>query len=163
MTKLLDVGNKDPALDGQYKYQNVKRWYKKVPGQDIFKLDKIFFPINQGLVHWVCAVAYMSEKRIQMYDSMGADGMHYLQSIFQYIKDEHEDKKKSPLPDEDQWQIIPTQRDTPGQKNGYDCGVFTCMFADFLSKNCPLAFSQEHITICRERIVLSIMNGTAIM
>jgi sentrin-specific protease 1 len=46
---------------------------------------------------------------------------------------------------------------------GYDCGVFTCMFADFLSKDCPLVFAQEHITQCRERIVLSIMNGKAIM
>jgi hypothetical protein len=41
--------------------------------------------------------------------------------------------------------------------------VFTCMFADFLSKDCPLVFAQEHITQCRERIVLSIMNGKAIM
>ena len=46
---------------------------------------------------------------------------------------------------------------------GYDCGVFTCMFADFLSKDCPLVFSQEDINQCRERIVLSIMNGRAIM
>jgi sentrin-specific protease 1 len=89
--------------------------------------------------------------------------MSYLQSIFQYIKDEHEDKMKSPLPEADQWLLIPTQRDTPGQRNGYDCGVFTCMFAYFLSKKCPLVFSQEYITICRERIVLSIMTGTVII
>jgi sentrin-specific protease 1 len=163
-TKLLDEGNKDPIRDGKYDYKNVQNWSKKVPGQDIFKLDKVFFPINQGRVHWVCAVAYMSEKRIQMYDSMGAGGVHYLQSIFQYIKDEHNDKMESPLPDEDQWQIIPTKSGTPLQRNGYDCGVFTCMFADFLSINCPLDYlTQEHITICRERIVLSILNGTAIM
>jgi Ulp1 family protease len=90
-----------------------------------------------------------------MYDSMGEDGMHYLQSIFQYIKDEHKDKKKSSMPDGDQWQIIPTQRDTPRQRNGYDCGVFTCMFAYFLSKNQPLTFSQEHIALYREQIALS--------
>ena len=46
---------------------------------------------------------------------------------------------------------------------GYDCGVFTCMFADFLSKDTPLVFTQEHINQCRERIALSIMNGKAIM
>lgn len=46
---------------------------------------------------------------------------------------------------------------------GYDCGVFTCMFADFLSKDTPLLFTQEHINQCRERIALSIMNGKAIM
>lgn len=63
MTKLLNEGN--PAMEGQYEYRNVKRWSKKVPGKDIFNLDKIFFPINQGRMHWVCAVAFMQEKRIQ--------------------------------------------------------------------------------------------------
>jgi Ulp1 family protease len=32
MTKLLDEGNVNPALDGTYCYNNVKRWSKKVPG-----------------------------------------------------------------------------------------------------------------------------------
>jgi sentrin-specific protease 1 len=46
---------------------------------------------------------------------------------------------------------------------GYDCGVFTCMFADFLSKDCPLVFDQEHISQCRERIALAILKGQAIV
>jgi hypothetical protein len=46
---------------------------------------------------------------------------------------------------------------------GFDCGVFTCMFADFISKDCPLVFGQNHVTQCRERIALSILNGQAIM
>jgi hypothetical protein len=46
---------------------------------------------------------------------------------------------------------------------GFDCGVFTCMFADFISKDCPLVFGQSHVTQCRERIALSILNGQAIM
>jgi hypothetical protein len=37
------------------------------------------------------------------------------------------------------------------------------MFADFLSKDCPLVFGQSHVTLCRERIAVSIMNGQAIM
>lgn len=46
---------------------------------------------------------------------------------------------------------------------GYDCGVFTCMFADFLSKDCPLMFTQHHVDQCRQRIALSIMSGQAIL
>lgn len=46
---------------------------------------------------------------------------------------------------------------------GYDCGVFTCMFADFISKDCPLLFEQEHISQCRERIALAILRGQAIV
>ena len=45
---------------------------------------------------------------------------------------------------------------------GYDCGVFTCMFADFISKDCQLLFNQDHIGQCRQRIALSIMNNCAI-
>lgn len=32
MTKLLNEGHTNPALDGKYEYKNVKRWSKKVPG-----------------------------------------------------------------------------------------------------------------------------------
>jgi sentrin-specific protease 1 len=161
-------------------------------------------------MHWVCAVIYMQQKRIQFYDSMGDSGRLYLGALFQYIKDEHQDKKGVPLGHQDQWELITCTRDTPRQLNGtmrsfrcfavpcflvrlryvsvvcsllrhvltsnpttlcflftpgagFDCGVFTCMFADFLSKDCPLVFGQSHVTQCRERIALSILNGQAVM
>jgi Ulp1 protease family, C-terminal catalytic domain len=38
MTKLLDEGNVNPALDGKYCYNNVKRWSKKVPGTCLLEL-----------------------------------------------------------------------------------------------------------------------------
>ena len=41
ITKLLDEA-------GGYNYKNVKRWSRKVPGKDIFALDKIFFPGERG-------------------------------------------------------------------------------------------------------------------
>jgi sentrin-specific protease 1 len=161
-------------------------------GKSIFNLDKIFFPINLNNEHWVCAVAFMHKKRIQFYDSQGGDGIHYLEILFRYIKDEYLDKNGVPLPDQDDWELVPCAPDTPHQRNGmyndatflfvpsrtptyfnvrlspplapgYDCGVFTCMFADFLAKDCPLVFNQSHITQCREHIAVSIMNGQAIM
>lgn len=45
---------------------------------------------------------------------------------------------------------------------GFDCGVFTCMFADFVTKDCEPVFNQTHITQCRQRIALSIMKNCAI-
>jgi Ulp1 protease family, C-terminal catalytic domain len=122
LTKLLNIGN--ATRDGVYEYSNVKRWSKKVPGKDIFALDKIVFPVNMDNMHWICAVAFMQEKRIQIYDSMGSSGKTYLEAIFNYLKDEHMDKKKKPLPDQDQWELISTTRDTPQQRNGtYECVV----------------------------------------
>lgn len=161
ITKLLNEGN--TSCDGKYEYRNVKRWSKKVPGKDIFDLDKILFPINMGNMHWICAAIFMKKKRIEIFDSMGSDGNRYLDALFNYIQDEHMDKKKKILPDADAWELVPTQRGTPRQTNGHDCGVFTCMFADFLSKDTALLFNQDHIDQCRERIALSIMKGKAIM
>ena len=159
----MDHGNENPAIEGQYEYRNVKLWSKRVHGKDIFDLDKIFFPINQDQMHWLCVVVFMVEKRIQVYDSIGPDGgQHYLDSIFQYLKDEHLDKKKCPLPDLDQWELVTCTTNTPDQRNGFDCGVFLCMYIDLLLLNLPLVFSQEHITKYRNRIALSILLQTVI-
>jgi sentrin-specific protease 1 len=86
-------------------------------------------------MHWVCAVIFMQEKRIQFFDSMGDDGMMYLESLFEYVKDEHQDKKGSPLPDQDQWRLVRCTRDTPRQLNGtslFSHGCFACLFCLFL-------------------------------
>ena len=118
ITKLLNEGHADPTMNGKYEYRQVKRWSKNVPGKDLFALEKIFFPINQGNSHWICAVAFMAEKRIQMFDSLGGSGRPYLEAIFQYLKDDHKDKKKCEMPDQDEWELVVTQPDTPNQQNG---------------------------------------------
>jgi hypothetical protein len=47
---------------------------------------------------------------------------------------------------------------------GFDCGVFTCFVADFLSINCSLTFNQADVTRNgRERILLAILNGRALI
>jgi hypothetical protein len=118
ITKLLNEGNANPAIDGTYEYRNVKRWSKNVPGKDIFGLDKIVFPINMGGMHWICGTIFMKDKKIEIFDSMGSGGQRYLQALFQYVQDEHQDKKKCPLPDVDMWMLVPTRGDTPRQRNG---------------------------------------------
>jgi sentrin-specific protease 1 len=157
-TKLLDEG-----ATNTYRYSNVKRWSKKVPGKDIFQLDKIFFVCNISGMHWTCVCAFMKEKRIQFYDSMGGSGHDYVEGVFQYFQDEWKSKHGGELPDADQWEVIgETPMGTPKQRNGYDCGVFTCMFCDFLSMDRALTFTQQHVDQCRDRIALSIMKGIAI-
>jgi sentrin-specific protease 1 len=92
---------------------------RTIPGKDIFALDKIFVPINKGMSHWVCAVIYMQEKRIQFYDSLGADGKDYLRHLLRYLKDDHKDKKNVPLPDPKSWKLVSCDRETtPQQPNG---------------------------------------------
>lgn len=165
-----------PGKDGQYQYTNVKRWSKKVKGmffsglngfgcshslaclgKDVFALDKVFFPVNQGNAHWTLAVAFVQERRLQFYDSMGGGGRQYLQDLERYFKDEFKDKKKTE--DTRKWTLVPCTEDTPRQRNVVDCGVFICIFAEFLSRDRPLTFSQDDIYICRNRIAHSLLTG----
>merc|ERR1711957_59358 len=158
---MFDEKNNNSRLRGKYNYKNVKRWGKKVPGKDIFNLKYIVCPINLDNVHWTSAVIFMEEKRIQYYDSLGGAGIPKLEGLFQYLKDEHRSKKGTAL-EAGEWKLVPCTSSTPRQSNGVDCGVFTCMFCDFISKDCPLVFNQEHIAQCRERIALSILKNCAI-
>jgi hypothetical protein len=52
----------------------------------------------------------MEERRIQYYDSLGegggnGKGKYYVKHVFSYIKDEYEDKKGEPLPNEKKWKL----------------------------------------------------------
>ena len=83
--------------------------------------------------------------------------MEFVRGLFQYLKDEWKDKKMGgDFPNADEWQLISTTGETPMQHNGFDCGVFTCIFADFISMGYDVAFNQEHINKCRNLIALSI-------
>jgi len=157
-TKLFDEG-----ASNEYTYENVKEWSKKVPGNDIFALDKILFPCNVLKIHWTCVVIFMQEKRIQFYDSMRGDGYHYSEGLLRYLKDEWAAMKGGELPDADKWSIVGAKTGVPRQTNGYDCGVFTCMFADFLSINRPLSFDQTHMDQCRHHILLSILDDEVVI
>ena len=158
MTKLLYEG--DP---NQYNYSNVQRWRKYVPGGDIFALDKIIIPVNQGNSHWGCAVIYVQQKKIQFYDSMQVRGDHYLNALLRYMNDEwRHNHHGEDLPSLLEWSLVCTTLDTPTQDNGSDCGVYTCMFADLLSLDQPLLLNPEDMTQCRQRIALSILRGSAI-
>jgi sentrin-specific protease 1 len=185
---LFDEKNNNAALRGKYAYKNVKRWSKKVPGKDVFNLKYIFCPINVDNMHWTSAVIFMEEKKIQYFDSMGGTEMNKLEGLLEYLKDEWRAKKGGEM-DVSGWRLVRCTPDTPQQKNGelvccldccdellheltlfvlfgitlgYDCGVFTCMFSDFISNDCPLVFDQRHVNQCRERIALSIMKNCAI-
>lgn len=45
---------------------------------------------------------------------------------------------------------------------GFDCGVFTCLFADYVSLNRELEFGQEEATCYRRQLVLAIIGETTI-
>jgi Ulp1 family protease len=55
-----------------------------------------------------------------------------------------------------------TPQNIPHQDNDYDCGVFTCLFADYISRDEPFDFKNHHMTYFRERIAYEIITKSLI-
>ncbi|KAG1146077.1 hypothetical protein G6F37_004969 [Rhizopus arrhizus] len=133
-------------------YAKVRRWTKRV---DIFSKDILFVPINKSY-HWVLGVIDMKNKRISIYDSLHGKDEFTLTLLLSYLEEEHLDKKKV-LYDTSEW-IIESPSNIPAQGNAYDCGVFTCTFAERISRQAPLDFSQKDMNTIRRKMVVNILN-----
>ena len=157
---MLDEKNDNPKLRGKYNYKNVKRWGRKVPGKDIFNLKYIFIPINLDNMHWTSAVIFMEEKKIQYFDSMGATDRIKLRALLQYLQDEYKAKKGGELKPKE-WTLVGCSKSTPRQRNGFDCGVFTCLFGYFVLKRGSGNFTFDPIfsDCMREWIAHVILNN----
>ena len=94
---------------------------------------------------------------------MGGDGTIFTNGLLRYLKDVWRLKHQNDSPNEHAWKIIKCKDGVvPQQSNSFDCGVFTCMFADFLSINQPLNFGQSEASAYWDRIALSIITSTPI-
>lgn len=133
-------------------HQVLKRWTRKV---DIFANDFIFIPVHLG-VHWCLAVIDFKNKKINYYDSMGGKNMDCIQKLKTYIQEESVDKKKMKY-DMSDW-TLEVVKEIPQQGNGSDCGMFTCKYAEYISRNAKINFSQAHMPYFRRRMVYEILS-----
>lgn len=89
--------------------------------------------------------------------------VRYLKALLKYVVDDAMDKQKFVI-NPDEWTLeaaIDSVPDLPQQQNGVDCGMFTIMFADFLSDDLPLSkFDQCDILGYRRKVVARILNGS---
>lgn len=139
-------------------HAGVRRWTRKV---DIFSFDLIPIPVHVGGIHWCMAIIRMTEKIIRYYDSMGNPNQPVLDALERYLIEEAKDKKKITL-DTSDW-IKQSVTDCPRQMNGSDCGVFSCMFAEHLTRGSQIGFGQSDMPYFREKMVLEISTGELLM
>jgi len=145
---------------GSYDYESVRRWTApgrlKAIGQtrkSILDCEKIIIPVNQSNVHWVLAVIDLKNKRFEYFDSLYGEDDACLDFLSQYLMDEFKNKRNEERPDILEWpKVYP--KSIPKQVNGYDCGVFLILFADYLSKSAKLDFSQKNIENFRVKLAL---------
>jgi Ulp1 family protease len=105
----------------------------------------------------MCAVIYMEQMKIKYYNSLCFDivtrhgYMHKvklqedtLQVLRDYLQNKHMKEKHIDLLYD--WKLYTMcnvlQHDTT---NTTDCGVFVCMYCDFILNDCSLYFNQEDI------------------
>ncbi|KTF75218.1 hypothetical protein cypCar_00023503 [Cyprinus carpio] len=132
----------------------VRRWTKAV---DLFLYDIILVPLHLG-VHWSLAVVDFKFKSVQSYDSMGQRHDDICNMILLYLKEEFKVKKGKDL-DTLKWTLSSLRpSEIPQQKNGSDCGVFVCKYADYISRGRNLTFRQNHMPYFRKAMIWEILN-----
>uniref|UniRef100_A0A8C3KB11 SUMO specific peptidase 2 n=1 Tax=Calidris pygmaea TaxID=425635 RepID=A0A8C3KB11_9CHAR len=134
-------------------YKAVRRWTRNV---DLFKQDIILVPVHLRL-HWTLAVIDVREKVIKHFDSMGQKG-DAICKIFKYLQEESREKRNVEL-NISEWTIRSMgAHEIPQQLNGSDCGVFTCKYADYISQDKPMNFTQTHMPYFRRKMVWEIIH-----
>lgn len=134
-------------------YQSVRRWSRK---KDIFACKKMLVPIHLGN-HWCLVCVNFVAKTIKYYDSLGGSNRRCIDVIMMYLREEHKNKKDKEF-NQSGWQLL-NATDCPKQENSYDCGVFTCINAEYLARDAKLDFTQKDMPKLRHRICYEILNN----
>lgn len=148
--------------DGKgYNYKAVQRWTtrKKI---NLFSYDRFIVPMNIGRNHWALGLVDISNKRIRYYDSLAAGTVHtaFSEYMVRYLEDEFKDKHQGEACPEFSKEFLIEPVDPPQQRNGFDCGVFTCMNAECLASGRDwIDFDQSSISNMRKKILIQIMRG----
>lgn len=135
-------------------YRAVRRWTKAV---NLFAKQLILVPIHQG-VHWSLVVTDLREKSLVYLDSRGHKRGDVLQLMFHYLQDESQARRNVELNPLEWKQYSMAAEEIPQQGNGSDCGMFTCKYADYISRGQPLTFSQQHMPLFRKKMVWEILH-----
>ena len=134
-------------------HMGVRRWTKKV---DIFSYSLLLIPIHLGM-HLCLATVDMEKKTIVYYNSMGGDNLKCLAALDKYLKDEHKEKKGSTMDDSGWTRKI--AMDILQQMNGSNCGMFTCKFAEYISRRAKISFREKDIPYFRQRMIYEIVTN----
>ncbi|XP_058518167.1 sentrin-specific protease 2 isoform X2 [Ochotona princeps] len=135
-------------------YQAVKRWTK---GVNLFEQELILVPIHRK-VHWSLVVMDLRKKCLKYLDSMGQKGHRICEILLQYLQDESKTKRNIDLNLLEWSHYSMKPHEIPQQLNGSDCGMFTCKYADYISRDKPITFTQHQMPLFRKKMVWEILH-----
>nr|AKZ42306.1 sentrin-specific protease 2 [Castor fiber] len=135
-------------------YQAVKRWTK---GVNLFEQELVLVPIHRK-VHWSLVVMDLRKKCLKYLDSMGQKGSKICEILLQYLQDESKTKRNIDLNLLEWTHYSMKSHEIPQQLNGSDCGMFTCKYADYISRDKPITFTQHQMPLFRKKMVWEILH-----
>lgn len=139
-------------------YEGVQKWTKNV---DIFCNDLILVPVFIESVHWCMAIINMHSKKISYYDSLGSLNFPLLVALEDYLRNEQLTKCNVEIKAHEWSKEHVTN--FPQQENSNDCGVFSCMAAEFVCRNRNITFTQKNVSYFREKMILEIVTGKLLL
>jgi sentrin-specific protease 1 len=155
-----------PKFEGdtsRYNYDRVRRWTKNV---DLLKMDKIIIPICVGGNHWTMACINIRDRQFEYYDSMIWNPNHreigniVLDKLCKYLEDDVKDKHKITLHSNRWRRFVYSEKEIPQQENGFDCGVFLCLFARSVCLDKKLDYRQDQIPQYRRILASNLLHKT---
>ncbi|ELR50814.1 Sentrin-specific protease 2, partial [Bos mutus] len=135
-------------------YQAVKRWTK---GVSLFEQELILVPIHRK-VHWSLVAIDLRKRCLKYLDSMGQKGHRICEILLQYLQDESKTKRNIDLNLLEWTHYSMKPQEIPQQLNGSDCGMFTCKYADYISRDKPITFTQHQMPLFRKKMVWEILH-----
>ena len=126
--------------------QGFHKLRKRCIKSDIFKYKYVLIPCNINDNHWILTRFSMEKRIIEFYDSFNKKHEY----LFQKLKE----LMKSVTKHDFDFQYI---QNIPQQSNGYDCGIYTCLYGYYLYFGKDfIDFTQEYIDRTRQKLVLLI-------
>ncbi|XP_051006707.1 sentrin-specific protease 2 isoform X6 [Acomys russatus] len=135
-------------------YHAVKRWTK---GVNLFEQELVLVPIHRK-VHWSLVVMDLRKKCLKYLDSMGQKGHRICEVLLEYLQDESKTKRNTDLNLLEWTHCSMKPHEIPQQLNGSDCGMFTCKYADYISRDKPITFTQHQMPLFRKKMVWEILH-----
>ena len=147
----------------------VKR-HTRLLNKPLWEHRLILIPINTNDAHWTLAAVVTEDvtpttHTIRYYDSLTkrntSKARRYLDMIQKYLEQERKFTcDANGIGVVSKHKYIKEISLCPQQNNGYDCGVFVCMYAYCMCMNIPVdTFLQRNAQFFRRHITLSIAQG----
>jgi hypothetical protein len=131
LTLFFNEGHANANVEDTFSYKNMESWLLKKMKRlktSLHGSKMLVFFRNVGRMHWATYVIFQDLKIIEAFDSMGPTPSGIiLKGLYRWLFLEY--KRLGIHLDSSEWRLYPGRPSTSIQRNSYNCGVFSILFA----------------------------------